>query len=72
MKLNNKGFFTPETTVVLALLVAIGHSQYSAGKWGKNGSENLQAKQYAIVANGGHINTAPNSQRKTFDYYTQP
>jgi len=70
---NKKGI--AETTVLIlaaAAIITIHHTQYKTGKWGKNGTDNLKARQDKIIANGGHINTAPNSQRKTFDYYAQP
>jgi len=74
--MNKKGqaiFAIPNGMLLgLAICISIGQYKYDRGEWGKNGTDNLQARQEKIIANGGHINTAPNSQRKTFDYYVQP
>ena len=75
MKLNKKGqaIFAIPNGILLAFVIcnSIGWYHYSRGEWGKDGTDNLKARQQKIINDGGHINTSP-ARRQTFDYYVQP
>ena len=73
MKLNKKGEFlilgvSGYAVLLAAGIISIGAHKNDLGKWGKNGTDSLMIRQ----SKHSHINTAPNSQRQTFDYYVQP
>lgn len=52
------GLLVGEFIAVVALCAAttIGAINEANGSWGKNGSDNFEARQAKIEANGGHIN----------------
>ena len=46
MKFNKRGEAVSLVVYLTVALALIGHSQYVKGKWGKNGTERIEDKQY--------------------------